>query len=96
MKTLTISGSLRKNKGSKDAKELRQAGDIPCVLYGGKEQVLFAIPEKQFVKLLYTPDAYLVNLELEGKKLKAIVKDSQFDKVTDKIVHVRFYGSHSR
>jgi len=90
MKTLTISGSLRKNKGSKDAKELRQAGDIPCVLYGGKEQVLFAIQEKQFVKLLYTPDAYLVNLELEGKKLKAIVKDSQFDKVTDKIVHVDF------
>jgi large subunit ribosomal protein L25 len=90
MKTLTISGKLRKNKGSKDALELRRAGNIPCVLYGGKEQLLFSVEEKQFAKLLYSPDAYLVNLDLEGKQLKAIVKDSQFDKISDKVVHVDF------
>ena len=90
MKTLTITGAIRKNKGSKDAKETRQSGNVPCVLYGGKEQVFFSVHEQQFAKLLYSPDAYLVNLDLEGKQLKAIEKDSQFDKITDKIVHVDF------
>lgn len=90
MKTLTISGALRKNKGSKDAKQLRNAGNVPCVLYGGKEQVFFSVHEQQFAKLLYSPDAYLVNIDLEGKQVKAIVQDSQYDKVSDKIVHVDF------
>ncbi|HXB13099.1 MAG TPA: 50S ribosomal protein L25 [Bacteroidia bacterium] len=90
MKTLTINGTVRKDKGSKDAKTLRQSGSIPCVLYGGKEQVLFSVTENQFVKLLYTPDAYLVNLELDGKTVKAIVQDSQFDKISDKVTHVDF------
>jgi large subunit ribosomal protein L25 len=90
MKTLSLSGKVRKNKGSKDAKVLRQTGDVPCVLYGGNEQLLFAIEEKQFSKLLYTPDAYLVNLDIEGKQHKAVVQDSQFDKVTDKLLHVDF------
>jgi large subunit ribosomal protein L25 len=90
MKTLTINGTVRKVKGSKDAKTLREAGSIPCVLYGGKEQVLFSVTENQFVKLLYTPDAYLVNLDLEGKTVKAIVQDSQFDKISDKVTHVDF------
>lgn len=90
MKTLTISGTIRKNKGSKDAHELRKAGNVPCVLYGGKEQLFFSVEEKQFSKLLYSPDAYLVNLELEGKKVNAIVQDSQFDRITDQILHVDF------
>lgn len=90
MKTLTINGQVRKNKGSKDAGELRKAGNVPCVLYGGKEQVLFSVDERQFSKLLYSPDAFLVDLDLDGKKHKAIVKDSQFDKITDKVAHVDF------
>ena len=90
MKTLTISGTIRKNKGSKDAKQLRGEGNVPCVLYGGKEEVLFSVPEKQFSQLLYTPDAYLVNIDLEGKQVKAIVQDSQFDKITDTLILVDF------
>ena len=90
MKTLTLSGTIRKNIGSKDAKQLRNAGNVPCVLYGGKEQLFFSVHEQQFAKLLYSPDAFLVNLDLGGKQLQAIVKDSQFDKVTDKIAHVDF------
>lgn len=90
MKTLTISGAIRKNKGSKDAHELRKTGNVPCVLYGGKEQVLFSVHEQQFAKLLYTPDAYLVTIDLEGKNVTAIVQDSQFDKITDKVAHVDF------
>jgi large subunit ribosomal protein L25 len=90
MKTLTISGTIRKTKGSKDAKALRNSGSIPCVLYGGSEQLFFSVQGNQFSKLLYTPDAYLVNLDLEGKQVKAIVKDSQFDKVDDTVSHVDF------
>jgi len=90
MKTLTINGKIRKDKGSKDALNLRRTGNVPCVLYGGKEQVLFSVEEKQFSKLLYSPDAYLVNLDLDGKQMKAIVKDSQFDKISDKVLHVDF------
>lgn len=90
MKTLTINGTIRKNIGSKDANTLRQSGNVPCVLYGGKEQIFFSVETKQFSKLLYSPDAYLVNLNLDGKELKAIVQDSQFDKITDTVSHVDF------
>lgn len=90
MKTLTLNGAIRKNKGSKDATTLRNAGNVPCVLYGGKEQVFFSVQSNQFSKLLYSPDAYLVNLNLDGKEVKAIVQDSQFDKISDMVSHVDF------
>lgn len=90
MKTLSISGTPRENKGTKDAISARKQGNVPCVLYGGAEQVNFLVNEKQFSKLLYTPDAYLVSLDINGKQAKAIVQDAQFDKVTDAILHVDF------
>jgi large subunit ribosomal protein L25 len=90
MKTLSISGNLREKTGTKDAIILRRTGGVPCVLYGGKEELNFSVNEKQFSKLLYTPDAYLVSLDVDGKQAKAIVQDAQFDKVTDKILHVDF------
>jgi len=90
MKTLSISGTTREKTGTKDADKLRKAGDIPCILYGGKEQLSFSVNEKQFAKLLYTPDAYLVSLDINGKQAKAIVQEAQFHKVTEKILHVDF------
>lgn len=90
MKTLSISGNLRETTGTKQAESLRKSGSIPCVLYGGSEQMSFSVNEKQFSKLLYTPDAYLVTLDVDGKQAKAIVQEAQFDKVTDKILHVDF------
>jgi len=90
MKTISINGTVRKSSGTKDSVKLRNSGDIPCVLYGGAEQMQFSVPEKQFVKLLYTPDAYLVTLNIDGKETKAIVQESQFDRVTDKLLHVDF------
>src|SRR6185312_1770503 len=90
MKTLSISGTARKTTGSKNATELRKSENVPCVLYGGKEQVFFSVHENQFSKLLYTPDAYLVTLDLDGKQTQAIVQEAQFDKVSDKILHVDF------
>jgi large subunit ribosomal protein L25 len=90
MKTLSISATARKATGLKDSTELRRNGQVPCVLYGGKEQVFFAVEERQFAKLLYTPDAYLVTIDLGGKQASAIVQEAQFDKVTDKLLHVDF------
>jgi large subunit ribosomal protein L25 len=90
MKTLSISGTPRKSTGTKDAITLRKSGNVPCVLYGGADQLSFSVDEKQFSKLLYTPDAYLVSLDINGKQAKAIVQDAQFDKITDKILHVDF------
>jgi large subunit ribosomal protein L25 len=60
------------------------------VLYGGKEQVSFFVPEKDFTKLVYTPDVHLVNLEVSGKKFDAIMQDIQFHPINDKIIHVDF------
>jgi large subunit ribosomal protein L25 len=90
MKTLSINGTTRENTGTKDAINMRKEGNVPCVLYGGSEQLKFLVNEKQFSKLLYTPDAYLVSLDINGKQAKAIVQDAQFDRVTDKILHVDF------
>lgn len=90
MKTLSISGTARKTTGSKDAGEIRKNGNVPCVLYGGKEQVFFSAHENQFSKLLYTPDAYLVTIDIDGKPSSAIVQEAQFDKVTDQLIHVDF------
>lgn len=63
---------------------------IPCVIYGGKEQKLFLVEDKQFTKLLYTPEVNYVELELDGKITKAIVQDTQFHPITDKLLHVDF------
>lgn len=90
MKTLTITGTSRKTTGTKDAIATRKTGLVPCVLYGGKEQVFFNVDEKQFSKLLYTPDAYLVTLDIDGKQTGAIVREAQFNKVTDQLIHVDF------
>jgi len=90
MKTLSINGTTRENSGTKDAIKMRKEGNVPCVLYGGSEELKFLVNEKQFSKLLYTPDAYLVSLDINGKQAKAIVQEAQFDKLTDKILHVDF------
>lgn len=90
MKTVSISGSLRVNVGKKDAKALRREGLVPCVLYGGKEQVTFSVPEKNFAKLVYAPDVHLIDLDLAGKKFNAILQEVQFHPVTDHILHVDF------
>jgi large subunit ribosomal protein L25 len=90
MKTVSLSGSLRENVGKKDAKKHRTEGKIPCVLYGGKEQVHFVIDDKQFRKIVFTPEVCLVNLVLDGKETVTLIQDMQFHPVTDRILHVDF------
>lgn len=90
MKTVSISGSPRANVGKTDAKSLRRNGIVPCVLYGGKEQVFFQADERVFKKLVYSPDVASVKLDIAGKTFDAIMQEIQFHPVSDKIVHIDF------
>lgn len=90
MKSIAISGSRRENVGTKQAKELRKAGNVPCVLYGGKEPIHFQAPEPAFKNLVYTADVHTVDLDIDGAAHKAIMKEIQFHPVSDKILHIDF------
>ena len=91
MKSITIKGSQRESVGKKATKALRNAGQVPCVIYGGNQPVHFSAEELAFKKLVYTPNVYTATIELEGKKYAAILQDIQFHPVTDRILHVDFY-----
>jgi len=90
MKSVSMSGSLRENVGKKDAKAQRAKGLIPCVIYGGKEQLQFVVEEEQFHHLLFTPEVKYVELEVGDKKFKAIVQATQWHPITDHLLHVDF------
>ena len=90
MKTLAISVKERQNVGKTSTRALRNQGNVPCVLYGGEKQVTFYAHENDFRKLVYTPDTFLVQLDFNGKKIRAIMKDIQFHPLTDKILHIDF------
>jgi large subunit ribosomal protein L25 len=90
MKSVSISGSPRANVGKKDAKALRSGKLVPCVLYGGKEQVHFSVIETEFKQLIYTPDVHTVDLTVDGKKYNAILQEAQFHKISDSLLHVDF------
>ena len=92
MKSITINGSKRESVGKKATKALRNAGEVPCVLYGGDKPVHFSAPELAFSKLVYTPNAHTVVIAIEnGKSYNAIMQDIQFHPVTDRILHIDFY-----
>ena len=92
MKSITINGSKRESVGKVATKALRNAGRVPCVLYGGGESYHFSAQELDFNKLVYTPNAHTVEIILDEKtKINAILQDIQFHPLTDKILHVDFY-----
>ena len=91
MKSITIQGQKRESVGKKSTKALRDAELVPCVVYGGEQPIHFSSTEKSFKSLVYTPDAHTVVIELEGKKIDAVLQDIQFHPITDKILHVDFY-----
>jgi large subunit ribosomal protein L25 len=90
MNSIAISGSPRENVGKRDAKELRYAGKVPAVLYGGKEQLHFAIDAPALRDLVYTPEVNFAELEIAGKKYNAVMQDIQFHPLTEKIQHIDF------
>ena len=91
MKSITINGSQRESVGKVATKALRNAGKVPCVLYGGDKPVHFSAEEKAFKNLVYTPNVYTAKIELDGQTYAAILQDIQFHPVSDKILHVDFY-----
>ncbi len=81
---------MRKETGRKESRNLRKQELVPCVLYGGEKNVNFAVTENQFKHLIYTPETYLVKLDIDGKKYDAVMKEIQFHPVSDHILHVDF------
>tara|TARA_B100000401_G_scaffold193797_1_gene130646 strand:+ start:878 stop:1546 length:669 start_codon:yes stop_codon:yes gene_type:complete len=90
MKTLAINVKEREKVGKSNTRALRNQGNVPCVLYGGEKQVTFYAHENDFRKLVYTPDVFVVELNIDGNKFRAIMQDIQFHPVSEKILHIDF------
>ena len=92
MKSITIKGSKRESVGKSSSKALRNAGRVPCVLYGGDEPLHFSALELDFSKLVYTANAHTTKLIIDEKtEINAILQDIQFHPLNDKILHIDFY-----
>lgn len=91
MKSITIKGSERESVGKVATKAIRNAGAVPCVLYGGGQPVHFSAEEKAFKSLVYTPNAHTVVIDLGAKKYNAVLQDLQVHPVSDKILHIDFF-----
>jgi large subunit ribosomal protein L25 len=88
MKTITIEGQLRSELGKKATRILRSEGKVPGVIYGGPEGVSFAAPDVAFQNLVYTPEFQLAEVKIGDKSYRCVLKDLQFDPVTDKLIHI--------
>lgn len=90
MNTVVIEGQLRTDSGKKAARDLRSQGNVLGVIYGGKEEVHFYAPVLSFRSLVYTSAFQVAEIKVDGKSYRAIVKDLQFDVVTDRLNHIDF------
>jgi len=90
MKSVALNGNKRAERGTSNANILRKEGKVPAVIYGGKDNVHFTINEVKFNKIINTPEVYFIDLDVDGAKFKAIIKDVQFHPVSDKVLHVDF------
>lgn len=90
MKSITLDCTPRENTGKSAVKNLRKKEMVPCILYGGKENIAFAANVKSFKKIVYTPEVFVVNLNIDGNEHQAVMKEIQFHPVTDDILHVDF------
>lgn len=90
MKVAQLSGSPRANVGKKDAKALRDSGQVPCVLYGQGTQTHFSLSDIKVEKLVFNPDVFNIELDIDGKKTNAIIQEIQQNPITDKVMHIDF------
>ncbi len=90
MKTIEIKASSRDHFGKKSSNALRAEGNVPCVMYGGKENRHFFAHENAFRGIVYTPDVFLIDIVIDGTTYNAVMKDLQFHPVTDKLLHIDF------
>jgi large subunit ribosomal protein L25 len=98
MKEITLNAQVRQDLGKKASRDLRRAGNVPGVIYGVEKDENGApvsqsiiVSQKELAKAIYTPNVYIINLNVDGKEVKAIIKDLQCDFVTDVPVHIDFY-----
>jgi large subunit ribosomal protein L25 len=91
MKVSTLSGSVRTNVGKKDAAALRRADLVPCVLYGQGTQTHFSAKKNDIEKLVFTPEVYQVELDIDGQKATAIIQDIQQDPIKGTVRHIDFF-----
>ena len=90
MKTITIEGQIRTEFGKKATRQLRLEEKVPAVIYGGAKEINFAAPATAFKNVVYTPDFMVVLANIDGKAYRCVLKDLQFDKVSDQLIHVDF------
>ena len=90
MKTITIEGQLRTESGKKATRQLRSQQLVPAVIYGGKTEVNFSAPATAFKSIVYTSEFMFANITVDGNSYNCILKDLQFDKVTDVLIHLDF------
>ncbi|RYD78571.1 MAG: 50S ribosomal protein L25 [Sphingobacteriales bacterium] len=90
MKTITIEGQLRTESGKKATRQLRSQQLVPAVIYGGESEVNFAAPASSFKSIVYTSEFMIAEIKVEGKSYRCILKDLQFDKVSDLLTHIDF------
>jgi large subunit ribosomal protein L25 len=90
MKTITIEGQIRTEFGKAATRQLRSEEKVPGVIYGGAKEINFSAPTSAFKNIIYTPDFMLADVKVEGNSYKCVLKDLQFDKVSDELIHVDF------
>jgi large subunit ribosomal protein L25 len=90
MNTITIEGQLRTGFGKTATRQLRSEDKVPGVIYGGEKEINFQAPASAFKNIVYTPDFMLADVQIDGASYKCVLKDLQFDKVSDKLIHVDF------
>ena len=91
MKTIQINGTARNDFGKKYAKAARREGQVPCIVYGGGEEIAFSVDAKELGQLIYTPNSYIIEINIDGKIVKAVMREVQFHPVREQILHVDFY-----
>ena len=91
MKTLQLNAVKRAEYGKKAAKAFRREGMVPCIIYGGGEEVAFAVSAKDLKPLIYSPNSYVVELNIDGKVEKAVMRETQFHPIREQVLHVDFY-----
>lgn len=91
MQTIEINGSLRTTFGKKESRTERKEGKVPCVIYGNGPTVHFTLDQADIRKLVYTPNSYIVNINIDGKTEPAVMREVQFHPVSDSVIHIDFY-----
>ncbi len=90
MKQITISGQLRSEFGKKASRQIRSEGKVPCVIYGGSKNIHFTATPKELKGIVYTPEFKIAFIQIDGNNYNCILKDLQFDKISDEVIHIDF------